>query len=498
MLSPLELENKRILTNKRKYDKFEIDEYIDMVFENYKALFNENEELKKQIKTLSEGIQYYRSIESTMQKALVLAEKTSKETKDAAALKAESIEKDARNRADQIVGTAEAEYTRIREKCIALVQQFNQYKAQLQIAANEQLRLITSATFEVETPEIDNQSVSEPINAGTGMHAVSAEEPSGIPVQDNSFDYGQPIHGLDLQSQTQVSDGGFDPSQPVRGIDLSASTPASVYEERFDPSQSVNGFDLQAPTPTSDGGFVSTDQSDSVADSSVYSFSSMGSDTKPLPNISGIEPDTTSFAPTPPPKQEPAVGSGESLPDPMSSNPVQPQTGISQAQMRVKQSQEAKASSASNSIAGQEQVWTADSPDQNASNDVTLGFSFDNGSDTVPDKTMVLPDVKSVDREALRGKKPELTTEMLVAQTINLEDSIREVRNHEQEPLQVPTREEQPQILQMEPEPAAVQSQAQGLDTILQNITIGKKKKNANGGDSQEDPFEFLGSVDDF
>ena len=113
MLSPLELENKRIITSKRKYDRYEMDEYLDMLFENYKALYNEYEEQKKQIKTLTDGIQYYRSIESTMQKALVLAEKTSKETKDAALLKAESIEKDAQGRAAQILSAAENEYNRI-------------------------------------------------------------------------------------------------------------------------------------------------------------------------------------------------------------------------------------------------------------------------------------------------------------------------------------------------------------------------------------------------
>ena len=162
MLSPLDLENKRIMSSKRKYDRFEVDDYIDMVLENYKALYNEYEDQKKQIKTLTEGIQYYRSIESTMQKALILAEKTSKETKDAAMLKAEAIEKDANNKASHIIGTAEAEYTRIREKCLALVQQFNHYKSQLQIAANEQLRLISSATFEVETPEIEGSGAAEP------------------------------------------------------------------------------------------------------------------------------------------------------------------------------------------------------------------------------------------------------------------------------------------------------------------------------------------------
>ena len=125
MLSPLDLKNKKIETKKRKYDKVQMDEYLELVFENYKGLFEENESLKKEVKSLNESIKYYRSIESTMQKALVLAEKTSKETKDAAILKAEAIEKDANIKADKIIAEAENEYDMIREKCLRLMEQFN-------------------------------------------------------------------------------------------------------------------------------------------------------------------------------------------------------------------------------------------------------------------------------------------------------------------------------------------------------------------------------------
>ena len=64
--------------------------------------------------------------------------------------------------------------------------------------------------------------------------------------------------------------------------------------------------------------------------------------------------------------------------------------------------------------------------------------------------------------------------------------------------LEVPKREE-PEQLTLEAGQAEAPITAQpktGLDTILQSMTIGKKKK-ANG-ESAEDPFEFLGSVDDF
>ena len=113
MLSPLDLQGKRITAKRKKYDKADMDEYLDFVFENYKALYDEHLETQKRLKEADEKIAYYRSIESTMQKALVLAEKTSTETKEAAILKAEAIEKDANAKASKIVSVAEAEYDKI-------------------------------------------------------------------------------------------------------------------------------------------------------------------------------------------------------------------------------------------------------------------------------------------------------------------------------------------------------------------------------------------------
>ena len=43
MLSPLDLQNKKVVTKKRKYDKVEMDEYLDLIFENYKELYSQNQ-----------------------------------------------------------------------------------------------------------------------------------------------------------------------------------------------------------------------------------------------------------------------------------------------------------------------------------------------------------------------------------------------------------------------------------------------------------------------
>ena len=171
MLSLIELQNKKVEAKRKKYEKEEMDTYLEIVFDNYKQLTEENAKLTEQlrkkeremeevradlnnkIKTLSDGVQYYRSIETTLQKALILAEKTSKETKDAAILKAESIEKAAHLHADKIINNAEEEYQKIREKSMQLIQQFNQYKLQLKEAASAQLQLVDGAEFDIHNPE---------------------------------------------------------------------------------------------------------------------------------------------------------------------------------------------------------------------------------------------------------------------------------------------------------------------------------------------------------
>ena len=200
MLSLIELQNKKVEAKRKKYEKDEMDAYLELVFDNYKQLTEENTKLTEQlrnkerqmqaerddltskIKTLSDGVQYYRSIETTLQKALILAEKTSKETKDAAILKAESIEKAAHLHADKIINNAEEEYQKIREKSMQLIQQFNQYKLQLKEAASAQLQLVEGSEFDIHKPEdLDTSKAA-------GEETVSTQEKPEGTVKDSQAD----------------------------------------------------------------------------------------------------------------------------------------------------------------------------------------------------------------------------------------------------------------------------------------------------------------------
>ena len=98
MISPEDILDKKFEKG-RGYDKKEIDDYLRFLYENYKELYCRNVELQDQVQTLNNGLQHYKTIETSQQKALILAEKTADETIQTAKLKADSIIREAQNNA---------------------------------------------------------------------------------------------------------------------------------------------------------------------------------------------------------------------------------------------------------------------------------------------------------------------------------------------------------------------------------------------------------------
>ena len=400
MLSPLDLKNKKIETKKRKYDKVQMDEYLELVFENYKGLFEENESLKKEVKSLNESIKYYRSIESTMQKALVLAEKTSKETKDAAILKAEAIEKDANIKADKIIAEAENEYDMIREKCLRLMEQFNNYKKQLKQVTTAQLELITSGSFEVEGPIIKNE-LNHPIKFS---HTEEMEEV-------------QPV------AEEAVEEDFEDDVEPAEASDI-IDAETEIAEEASEDTEIVSGSDEEVEEENNDIEAIAeeTTEEDTVAEENVAGEN----------DSEEIVEDTT--------EEEEAV----------------------------------------------HEEPTEESEEESAVAEENL------------DKTMIIPDLK----DSLKGQETPSdneTIDILTADTIDLSDSINHVKKVT-EPIPEGFEYAETKVAEKKApeqlEPKKEKPDVPTLDSLLQSMNMSKKKKGKKGQD--EDPFEFLGSVDDF
>lgn len=187
MITPIEIQNKSFKSGGLGYDKRDVDQFMREVLNSYETIYRENVEYKDKITTLTEGLQYYKTIEKTLQKALVLAEKTAESTQDDAKRKAKQIEKEAQVKFDIVISDAKNELKRIQNQTIQLVQQYELYKAQFKSLANAQIELINSESFQIN--QLSTDTVSEKVSEqneqpSTNQSRVSNEEFWNQPLQD--------------------------------------------------------------------------------------------------------------------------------------------------------------------------------------------------------------------------------------------------------------------------------------------------------------------------
>lgn len=135
------------------YDKKDVEQFLLDVSSDFEALIHENEDLKKKLKDLSESVSYYKSIEKTLQRALILAEKTAQDTRATALREAEAIEKEAKAKAATTIAESKKQLEILEHKTINLMQQYDRFKLEFENMLHTQLELINSKSFSINTED---------------------------------------------------------------------------------------------------------------------------------------------------------------------------------------------------------------------------------------------------------------------------------------------------------------------------------------------------------
>ena len=154
MITPIEIQSKSFKSG-MGYSKADVDSFIQTVAADFESLYRENLELKDKINILNDGINHYKSIEKSLQKALVLAEQTAEETINSAKSNATVIEQEAILKAQSIVADAKIELDHVHTKTIELIQQYEKYRSQYKALAQAQVELLESESFNIEAASFE-------------------------------------------------------------------------------------------------------------------------------------------------------------------------------------------------------------------------------------------------------------------------------------------------------------------------------------------------------
>ena len=143
MITPLDIENKRFAKQMvNGYSVEEVDDFLDELTVDYTKNYKELNELRNRVDELDKDLEKYRTIESTLQNTLVMAQTTAEEVKNVAKQKADQIVEEAKSNAQKQVDELKNEILMKQKELDDVKKQFDIYKAKMESLLISQLELI--------------------------------------------------------------------------------------------------------------------------------------------------------------------------------------------------------------------------------------------------------------------------------------------------------------------------------------------------------------------
>ena len=150
MITPLDIENKKFGKQMMNgYSVEEVDDFLDDLTVDYSKNYKEISELKSKVEELNASLAHYKTIESTLQNTLLMAQETAEEVKNVAKQKAEQIISDAKASSEKRVNELNQEIIQKQKALEDIKKQFDIYKAKMESLLISQLELLTEVNKEV-------------------------------------------------------------------------------------------------------------------------------------------------------------------------------------------------------------------------------------------------------------------------------------------------------------------------------------------------------------
>lgn len=142
MLRPIDIQNKEFDKRIKGYSCDEVDDFLDVVIQDYELLCKENQTLKNKIGLLTETVEQYKQIEKTMQQSLDMARKAADDTKKNAETEASAIISKARLDASYLARQIDEEHSKRHREMLAVKNEIAQYSARVKLLCENMIKML--------------------------------------------------------------------------------------------------------------------------------------------------------------------------------------------------------------------------------------------------------------------------------------------------------------------------------------------------------------------
>ena len=155
MLTPVEIENKEFKKGIRGYREDEVEEFLDIVKEDFENIYRENLDLKEKIRMYNDQINKYENIEETLKATLITAQTAAEDTCSAANKKAKIIVEEAELRSRQIIEQANNRVIEIRKEYDSLVKEFKIFRNKFKSLLEDEIRSVDDIFSDIDESSVE-------------------------------------------------------------------------------------------------------------------------------------------------------------------------------------------------------------------------------------------------------------------------------------------------------------------------------------------------------
>ncbi|MBE6049849.1 MAG: DivIVA domain-containing protein [Clostridium sp.] len=180
-LTPMDINNKEFKRGIRGYSPEEVDEFLDEVVESYEELYKDNTRLKEKLSAVTDKVEHYSKIETTIQNTLVLAQNAAEQAKISSQKEAEMIIKNANETAQKILDKAHSDVVEINAEYEKAKQEFVKFRAKFRSFITTQLD-----TFEDLEKDLNKSyGISSPVEESIDEKEITFAEEELAEVEEN-------------------------------------------------------------------------------------------------------------------------------------------------------------------------------------------------------------------------------------------------------------------------------------------------------------------------
>lgn len=169
MITPVDLENKEFKKGFRGYDIDEVETFLTELSKDYAKSYRENASLKDKNAILTDAIENYKEMEETMRSAIISAQRTSEEILRNAHEQADTIIKEAKLKASEIMNELDKDVQALKRETEEIEGRNMLLRAKLKAVLNTYLGMLD------EIPTAEPEVVKEVKSADTETKVLETE-----------------------------------------------------------------------------------------------------------------------------------------------------------------------------------------------------------------------------------------------------------------------------------------------------------------------------------